>query len=97
MAFPHLRIKTSEDDSVHLSGPVVTDATLCGLDACDGDSRFGIEPPVKTKEPISCPQCLAIIWACRSLALCELPFTKPQPFRLRRGRRDGLGRFTRNP
>lgn len=69
----HLQIGTEDGTQIHLRHPVLQDATLCGLDACDGDPTLGILPPIQTTRPIDCPICLQIIRACRSLALCEFP------------------------
>ena len=63
-------IRTDADERVHFmneTGAGPSDATLCGLDACEGDDRFGIEAPIVSIRRVDCPDCLRIVWACRRI------------------------------
>lgn len=66
----HIKIKTPEDEAVHIDAPFGVTYTLCGLETA-GDSGLGIEGGVITKEKITCKHCKAIVIFCKKVKLSE--------------------------
>lgn len=69
-AMKRVSIRTDDDECVHFvneTGIGPSDATLCGLDASDGDPKLGIDVPIQSNRAVDCPACLRIVWACRRI------------------------------
>ncbi len=69
----HLKIKTPENEHVHLDAVFGITYTLCGLETA-GDSVLGIEEAVETKEKIDCQHCAAIVKFCKTIKLSEISY-----------------------
>lgn len=55
-----LKIKTDVDEHVHFKGLIGVGVTLYDLET-GGDSALGIEQAVKTKEKVTCPDCIRLV------------------------------------
>lgn len=56
-------------EGVHLDNPIANDYTLCG-DTTEPDPGIGMPGTVETdKRVVTCPDCIAIIKACRGVRI----------------------------
>lgn len=69
----HLKIKTPENEHVHIAGVLGITYTLCGLETA-GDFGLGIDEAVETKEKIDCPHCARIVKFCKTIKLSEITY-----------------------
>lgn len=71
-AIPTWSIATEENTHRHIRGPIISDASLCGL-TFGGGPAIGIQDEVASDEPIDCPHCLTLIQFCRNVPSYLLP------------------------
>lgn len=67
----HIKIKTPEDEKVHIDAPFGVHYTLCGLETA-GDSVLGISAGNYTREKVTCETCADIVRFCKTIKASEL-------------------------
>ncbi len=70
MAF-HIKVKTPENELVHIDAPFGVTYTLCGLETA-GDMGLGIEEGVITSEKVNCRHCINITMFCKKIKKSEI-------------------------
>lgn len=67
----HIKVKTPEDEAVHIDAPFGVTYTLCGLETA-GDMGLGIEEGVGTRQKVTCKHCIEIVMFCKKVKRSEL-------------------------